>query len=154
MGIFQRAWKTRVWWWGGVLMLLDRIIKYLFVDQYVDKFDVFSWLRLELRLNDGLAFGLLSGHGLIISLLGIIIFLYFLWRYHDFFSQSVLSQIGVSLVLGGALSNLWDRFVYNGYVIDYINLTFYSVFNLADVGIVIGLLVMTVFLLSNQSSGE
>ncbi len=44
---------------------------------------------------------------------------------------------GLWVVLLGALSNLYDRLAY-GYVIDYLNLTFFTVFNLADVLITVG----------------
>lgn len=125
-----------------LLFVFDRALKYIFVNRFVDKVGLLDWLGLELKMNDGLAFGFLSGHGLIISLVGIIIFLYFLYLYFNIFKNSEWSLVGLGMVLSGALSNLLDRFIYDGYVVDYINVTFYSVFNVADVAIVVGLVIL------------
>lgn len=57
-----------------------------------------------------------------------------------------LVAAGVACLLGGALGNLVDR-LRVGYVIDFIDVHFWPVFNLADIGIVVGaglLLVATV----------
>jgi signal peptidase II len=53
-------------------------------------------------------------------------------------SSCVRLQVGLSAALGGATSNLIDRFRH-GAVIDFIDLGFWPVFNLADVAIVFGL---------------
>jgi signal peptidase II len=45
------------------------------------------------------------------------------------------------IILCGALSNIWDRLAY-GYVIDYLDLKYFTVFNLADVMISGGALVL------------
>jgi signal peptidase II len=54
--------------------------------------------------------------------------------------------IGYSLVAGGGLSNLWDRIARDGYVIDFMNLGIgpvrTGIFNVADVAIVAGVLVL------------
>ncbi len=44
-------------------------------------------------------------------------------------------------IIAGALSNLFDRYYY-GYVIDYFDLAYFSVFNLADLMIVAGALLL------------
>lgn len=54
--------------------------------------------------------------------------------------QSQLSMWGVGAALGGAAGNLTDILRRNS-VLDFIDLRFWPVFNLADVGIVAGLLV-------------
>jgi signal peptidase II len=48
-----------------------------------------------------------------------------------------LLRIGLSLVLGGAIGNLIDR-VRLGYVVDFIDLRWWPVFNVADSAIVVG----------------
>ena len=52
--------------------------------------------------------------------------------------QSRLSLIGLGLAFGGALGNLWDVLQHN-YVVDFIDLRWWPVFNLADLGIIGGL---------------
>jgi signal peptidase II len=55
------------------------------------------------------------------------------------------AQVGVALVLGGALGNLADR-VLRGYVVDFIHVRGWPVFNVADIAVVLGagLLVLSV----------
>jgi signal peptidase II len=52
--------------------------------------------------------------------------------------RSGSSRAGVALALGGAASNLLDILRYR-YIVDFIDLGWWPVFNLADVGIVAGL---------------
>ena len=54
--------------------------------------------------------------------------------------QTPYAQIALGGALGGAASNLLDRFR-RGAVVDFIDLSFWPVFNLADVAICIGALV-------------
>ena len=49
--------------------------------------------------------------------------------------------MGFSLILGGAIGNLIDRIVF-GYVVDFIDLRMWPVFNIADSAITIGAVVV------------
>ncbi|MFV2058321.1 MAG: signal peptidase II [Thiohalomonadales bacterium] len=55
---------------------------------------------------------------------------------------SLFNTISLSLILGGGLSNLYDRFVNNGAVVDFLNIGIGTVrtgiFNIADVFILVG----------------
>ncbi len=55
-----------------------------------------------------------------------------------------LVPVAIGLLLGGALSNLWDR-AYNGFVTDFIYIRLLPNFNLADIFVVtgVGLLIFT-----------
>jgi signal peptidase II len=46
-------------------------------------------------------------------------------------------QVGVALVVGGALGNLVDRVV-RGYVVDFIHVHGWPVFNVADIAVAVG----------------
>ncbi|MFZ5591493.1 MAG: signal peptidase II, partial [Bacillota bacterium] len=54
-------------------------------------------------------------------------------------------QVALALICGGALGNLWDRSLY-GEVIDFLHLSFWPVFNLADVAIVGGTCLLVLLL--------
>jgi signal peptidase II len=60
-----------------------------------------------------------------------------------------LSLTGLSFVFSGGVSNLFDRIVNNGAVIDFVNMGIGSlrtgIFNIADVAIMLGLLLFMVF---------
>jgi signal peptidase II len=49
-----------------------------------------------------------------------------------------LEQLGYALAVGGAVGNIVDR-LGNGYVVDFLHLSFWPVFNVADVAIVVGI---------------
>lgn len=51
--------------------------------------------------------------------------------------QGTLEQLGLLLVLGGAVGNLVDRGL-RGYVVDFLHLHGWPIFNLADVYLVVG----------------
>ncbi len=107
---------------------------------------VFSWFNLTLQHNTGAAFSFLSDASgwqrwffsavaVIISAL-LAVWLYRLPRDHR------LLALGLGLVLGGAVGNLWDRLAL-GYVVDFIsvhweNRYFFPAFNLADSAITVG----------------
>ena len=63
-----------------------------------------------------------------------------------FRSRNAVSAIGLGLVLGGALGNLADRALrgpaFSGHVVDFIDLHWWPVFNVADGAIVIGAVIL------------
>jgi signal peptidase II len=67
---------------------------------------------------------------------------FMLWRpHHAGMHDTVLLRIGLALVFGGALGNLWDR-VFAGTVTDFLQVFFgsyeFPAFNAADSAITIG----------------
>ncbi len=89
--------------------------------------------------NPGAAFGILpyrTSLFIIVTLVVVAFILYYLLhlpaRYH-------LMRLGLALQLAGALGNLIDR-VRIGYVIDFIQVSIWPVFNLADAAIVVGII--------------
>jgi|ERR1019366_3436155 signal peptidase II len=53
------------------------------------------------------------------------------------FFQHVAAQLGLGMALGGAGSNVWDQ-LRRGAAVDFLDLGWWPVFNLADVAICIG----------------
>ena len=51
--------------------------------------------------------------------------------------KNIFTVIALGLIIGGALSNMFDRIVY-GFVVDYIDLRVWPVFNLSDMCISVG----------------
>lgn len=123
--------------------LADRLLKFIFMKKIPSgEFFVFlDLIRLKLAQNSGIAFGLPLPWPLIIALYAIIIFILF-WLLTDSWSRRNYPKIFAwQLVLGGAFSNLFDRLRF-GQVIDYIDVKYYSVFNLADVMIIGGIILL------------
>jgi len=105
--------------------------------------------------NSGISFGIQFSNvifWLIIALFCLIILFYcvFLYKQRIFFYFSGLVLIGLSLFVGGVLSNLIDRLLM-GCVLDYISFfKLFPIFNLADMGIFLGSCLVLFFLLSKN----
>ena len=104
-----------------------------------------SWgggtFRIIHTSNTGTAFGLFADQTLFLvlaSVVGVAILLV-IYRNHPFPSFPLKLSLGMQL--GGALGNLVDR-LRMGEVTDFIDLSFWPVFNLADASIVIGIIIM------------
>ncbi len=100
---------------------------------------LFGHFGFELIYNSGIAFGIASGAPGIITVFGIVVsavLVVVLFR-----TRRPLTTVAAALVLGGALGNVVDRiFRHNGgAVIDFLHSGFWPTFNLADAGVVIGL---------------
>jgi signal peptidase II len=99
-------------------------------------------IGLALRYNSGAAFSLFSGARswlvpLIVVLTAVVAWL--AWR-----SRSLFLTVGYGLVLGGALGNLADRLVrgHHGDVVDYVTLSHWPTFNVADACITVGVVMV------------
>jgi signal peptidase II len=131
------------------VVLLDRLSK-LAIERNLSLHDSISLIPGFFRLthveNRGAAFGLFADSpsewkiaGLVLfSVVALVIVATLLWKN----SHSMTSTgVGLSLILGGAIGNLWDRLV-SGHVVDF--LLFYvgqyqwPAFNVADSAIVVG----------------
>ena len=88
------------------------------------------------------------------SLIALIIVSVLLWKNSHAISTTT---IGLSLILGGASGNLWDRVV-AGHVVDfldfYIGQYYWPAFNVADSAIVIGAILLVAEILFAKPSSE
>ena len=94
-------------------------------------------LYLTCVYNSGAAFGLLANKTTLLIGITLILAAGFVLAYRMLPLGRVLVRYGVALIIGGTLGNLLDR-VRLGYVVDFLDLRFWPVFNLADVAIVTG----------------
>jgi signal peptidase II len=94
-------------------------------------------LHITVVFNKGAAFGILQGQTTLLVYTGIIFIIFFLTGIKKGKRKDLLLCIASGLILGGALSNLSDR-IFLGYVVDYIDVRVWPVFNLSDSCISIG----------------
>jgi signal peptidase II len=108
-----------------------------------------AWLSWTYCHNTGGAFSLLAGARsffLCTALLVSCVLLYSLYHSADKYR---LPSLAYSLILGGAVGNLIDRSLY-GYVVDFIDLGWWPVFNVADSGICMGVAFLFFSLLTGR----
>jgi signal peptidase II len=146
----------RAWLLAGALCALvvvaDQIAKAAIEDNLVvgEKVDVLGPLGLTLSHNKGVAFGLAWGGGALliaftVLALGFVAYL---------FSRNPARPwmwVAVGLVAGGAIGNLIDR-VRHDQVTDFVELPSWPPFNLADVAITCGVLLLVVLYLRDAEA--
>jgi len=135
-------------WLGisAVVLVLDLYTKYLTQQAFElgDKLTVTSFFDFVRYHNEGAAFSFLADAGgwqkwffTAIAAVASIFILYLLKKHHT----EKLFSLGLALVLGGALGNLYDR-VTLGYVVDFLSFHvsgyYWPAFNIADSAITVG----------------
>jgi signal peptidase II len=139
---------------AGAVIVLDQVTKEIAMSGLADgPVDLLAGtLTLRLTFNSGGAFGLLQGlpgFFLIATLVVVVAILLWVRRIEDY-----RWMVPLGMVLGGGLGNVLDRVVRDtgGRVVDFIDLHWWPVFNLADASIVIG--VAVILLLSARTRAQ
>ncbi len=104
--------------------------------------EIVPTLELDLTYNSGFSFGTGAGSG---RLIGVLVVALVSWLGFMFWRETTpRRRVLYAVILGGALGNLGDRLLraddglLSGSVVDFIDVTWYAVFNLADVFVVCG----------------
>jgi signal peptidase II len=104
-----------------------------------------DWFRLVYYHNTGIAFNLFPNVSPIFTITSLIICGLLIYAYIVYLpNQSMFVQVSIGLILGGAVGNIIDR-VRLGYVIDFIQVGWWPVFNIADSAITIGAVVLALY---------
>ena len=132
------------------MFVLDRaskeyVIKF-FLSYQEPSYYLFSFLNLTLVWNSGMAFGLFESESntyhIISAIIASVIIILIIWLYK---STLLVEKIALSIVIGGALGNLFDRIKYNA-VPDFIDMHYrdfhWFVFNISDIVITIGIILL------------
>jgi signal peptidase II len=106
-------------------------------------------VRLTYVANRGAAFGILQERTAFFVLVGLGVIAVILASYRYFPVSGTLLNLALGLQLGGAIGNLVDRVRY-GYVVDFIDVSVWPVFNLADSAIVVGVAILAFRLLQRE----
>jgi len=115
------------------VLFLDQIVKFIAVKNIFFTIDIYK--------NYNALFGLPVDFNLIFILFILFIFLFYFQKERNLKYDKIII-ISYSLIFGGIAGNLTDRFFY-GYIIDYINFFDLFVFNIADLSICFGVLLLS-----------
>ena len=111
-----------------------------------------EFLTLRIAFNSGAAFSVATNHTVLLSCFSIFVAGVILIKSRNFTSRPWI--IGSALIIGGIAGNLCDRIVrvphaLSGQVVDWIHLTHWPTFNLADSSIVTGAALIAALTLRN-----
>lgn len=136
----------KIFVWAGLVVLVDQLSKWL-ACQNLSRGESFPVIarafHITLVHNTGAAFGLFLNQTIlfvVISIIAVLFTIFFLVRAHLRRARRTfpfLTRFCLALILGGAIGNLIDRLRF-GYVVDFLDLRIWPVFNLADGAITLG----------------
>lgn len=129
----------QVWYIALVIIALDQGSKWL-IQQGMTLHEsipvIPGFFHITYLLNRGAAFGILENQRWLFLIMAILLFvLYAVFRKKLPEHRAV--QAGAGMLLGGAFGNALDRFLH-GAVVDFFDFRIWPVFNIADIGIVVG----------------
>lgn len=129
---------------------LDQLTKEWALNRLSDgsTIDVMPTLEFDLAFNSGFSFSTGSGNGNLVGLLVIALSCFIAWQIWR--EERPARSWLYAMILGGALGNLLDRIfraddgVLSGKVVDFIDVSWYAVFNVADMFVVVGCVVFVI----------
>jgi len=137
--------------WAGLLAVAcavftaDQLTKHLIESRLElgESHQVLPFLDITHVRNTGIAFGIFPGRLEVVSLLTAAAVIWMLAHFARSGSRHLLFPVALGFLIGGSVSNLFDR-VRNGYVTDFIHISHWPTFNLADTFIVVGVALLLI----------
>lgn len=131
-------------------VILDRISKIIVINNltlYVKNKVINKFFYLTYVRNNGAAWSILSGNRVFLILITFIALFIIIKYIISDTNNKKIDNISYGLVLGGIIGNLIDR-IFLGYVVDFFDFYIfgynYPVFNIADILIVVGVILLMV----------
>jgi signal peptidase II len=136
-----------------VVLVVDRLTTSVAEGHLHGAVHVWGPFGFALQFNSGLAFSLFTGRATLVTVLlglGVVVLAVLVARV-----RTTSQAIGGGLVLGGGLGNLSERVVssHHGLVADFITLSHWPTFNVADACITIGVIVIAASLFLDRPVG-
>ena len=132
----KKKWSLVFWAVIALTILFDQISK-IIITRFNPEWNL-NLLQIHLIKNFGAGFGILQNQRILLIFISVIVIFLIVYFYQNI-PKNTTYQLFVGLFLGGTIGNLIDR-ILKGYVIDFIDLSFWPAFNLADSFITIGVI--------------
>lgn len=137
-------------WLTLVVILLDMVSKYIVSRLLIVNESVMvikNFFNITYVRNTGAAFSIFSGNTFLVMIVSFIIIIGIILYISENKPSNKMEKVAYSLILGGAIGNFIDRIIY-GYVRDFIEIDIfgwdYPIFNLADVFVVVGVILLVI----------
>lgn len=129
------------------LIGLDQLVKYIVEQQFTQNvpLEIWNFINLTYIHNTGAAFGIMEGARILFVIFNLILIAAVWWAWKKTWMGRY--KLSVSLIIAGAMGNCIDR-VFRGYVVDFIDFTYWPIFNIADIAIVCGTILLSVMVLT------
>ncbi len=133
----------------GFIFLLDRVSKISVLNNFNERtYYINDFINLDLIWNTGIGFGIFStDSSLLYNCVSALVVLIIIILLFVATKSKTSEKIIFSIIIGGAIGNLYDRLIYNA-VPDFIDLHYnnfhWFTFNVADIFITIGILIFMI----------
>lgn len=141
---------------SSIVLLIDQIVKLLIKTNMNLNEEISiipNFFSIQYLKNTGAAFSILENQTILLAVTSIIcisVIVYYLKKEENLTPSM---SISFGLILGGILGNLIDRIIYQG-VIDFLSFKIFKynfpVFNIADIGITIGVFLLLIIYISRD----
>lgn len=151
--------KKELYFLSFLILFFDQIIK-LGIKKTMELHQIIkiipNFFSIYYVENKGAAFSILKDNTILIIIISIFFLLFIInWIRKEELER--MTSISLGLILGGMLGNLIDRIIYHQ-VTDYLSFQFknyyFPIFNLADIGIVMGTGLIIINLWNNKKGKE
>lgn len=139
-----------------ITVLLDQIIKYIVMSNMTLHQEIKlipNFFSLYYLKNTGAAFSILGNKTIILILVSIFCLIIIKNAIKKLKRVNTLTIISLGIMTGGIIGNLFDRILYKS-VIDYLSFNIFNynfpVFNLADIGITVGAILLIIDLIIEE----
>ncbi|MEB2298204.1 signal peptidase II [Lysinibacillus xylanilyticus] len=147
---------------AAFVILLDQWTKWLIVKnmEYQERISVWDpWFGILSHRNRGAAWGMLEGQMWLFSIVTIGVICAILYFYHKEAKGKPIFQVGLMLLLGGAVGNFIDR-IFRGEVVDFVNVLIpvinydFPIFNIADSALTMAVVILMIGIIMEDKKGK
>ncbi|MED4888082.1 signal peptidase II [Lysinibacillus sp. FSL R7-0073] len=140
---------------AAFVVLLDQWTKWLIVKnmEYGERIAVLDpWFGILSHRNKGAAWGMLEGQMWLFSIVTVAVICAIVYFYHKEAKGKPIFQVGLMLLLGGAIGNFIDR-LFRGEVVDFVDVLIpiikydFPIFNVADAALTIAVVILMIGLI-------
>ncbi|GAB0167262.1 signal peptidase II [Lysinibacillus sp. CTST325] len=144
------------------VVILDQWTKWLIVKnmEFGERISVWDpWFGILSHRNRGAAWGMLEGQMWLFSIVTIGVICAILYFYHKEAKGKPIFQIGLMLLLGGAVGNFIDR-IFRGEVVDFVSVLIpvinynFPIFNIADAALTMAVVILMIGLIVEEKKGK
>ncbi|MSO47405.1 MAG: signal peptidase II [Thermoleophilia bacterium] len=134
-----------------VTIVADQVTKLIARNSFSpnDPFEVLPFFHFTNTINTGIAFGQFRDNQIIVIAGSVVAIVFMLVYFGRSGGRHSLLPVAIGLLAGGATSNLFDR-ITQGHVSDFLEISRFPVFNLADVAITAGVIGLLITLISSE----
>lgn len=152
---------NNVWKFYGLaafFIALDQWTKWLVVKNMSLGERIILWdpyLALLSHRNKGAAWGILQGKIGFFTIVTVIVIIGIIYYFHKEAKGKPMFQVGLMLLLGGAIGNFIDR-LWRGEVVDFVDVLIpiinydFPIFNVADAALTIGVIIIIIFVFQEE----